>query len=737
MGRLIIVSNRLPVTVSITDSQIEIQPASGGLATGVRGPHEKFGGIWIGWPGDTSSFTGGQRVTLKSELSQMRLVPCELSTEEVESYYNRFSNGVHWALFHYLHDRIPLTISDWESYRAVNEKFADLVAANYEPGDTIWVHDYQLALVPALIRERIPKAKIGYFLHIPFPATETMRLLPWRKEFLLGLLGADVVGFHTLSYARHFANSLIHILGLTPNVDYVRFEGRMVKIGAFPMGVDAKGLSELASRPEISRAAQQIREENHAEYLFLGVDRLDYTKGIPRRLLAFERMLEKNPDLHGKVCLIQLAVPSRTQVSEYEAFAASVNQLVGRINGAFSTASSVPVHYLYRNVPIEELVALYRAASVMLVTPLCDGMNLVSKEYVASRVDEDGVLVLSEFAGAASELGDALIVNPYDIDEMADTFKRAIELPELERKARMRALRGVVSDYDVHTWADSFVEELLGSSNDLGFTEPRLVGTEEKEEILRVLSGTEQNLLLLDYDGTLVPFAVRPEWATPDSQLLSLLHDLGKNQKFAVHIVSGRPKEFLEECFKDIPVNLHAEHGLWSRLNEGEWIANYSGDDLWKGKAIGILKQFCRRTPGSIIEEKSASLAWHYRRCDAEFGEWQSRELKIHLTHVLSNVPVSILSGDHVIELQPHQASKGVIASGLVSSSVPSLSATGGNPVGVICAGDDETDEAMFAALPSRAITIHVGNKVTCARFRIQNHFAMRRLLEQLLNEYH
>lgn len=454
-GRLMLVSNRLPVTVSSGELGWQVKASAGGVATALSDLLKRHGGQWIGWAGNIAE--DGQTDELDALLAMQGLVPVPLSAHDVVEYYERFANGVIWPLFHYQIDRLPLADAKWDLYRRVNERFADAVCRCYRPGDIIWVHDYHLLLLPQLLRERLPSARIGFFLHIPFPSSELIRILPWRKALLTGMLGADLVGFHTRSYARHFLAALDQVLELDPAADHVAFEGREVRFGAFPIGIDAARFDNLARNEEVQAMAAAIRDDAAGRAILLGVDRLDYTKGIPRRLLAFEHLLATHPELCNKVRLVQVAVPSRGGVESYQTFRRGVEELVGRINGRYGTAGWVPVHYLHRSFSTEELVALYRAADVMLVTPLRDGMNLVAKEFVASRPDEGGVLVLSEFAGAAETLEDALLINPYDIAGTAEVLARALSLDPVERQHRMSRLRAEVATHDVHTWARSFL----------------------------------------------------------------------------------------------------------------------------------------------------------------------------------------------------------------------------------------------------------------------------------------
>ena len=460
MSRILIVANRLPVTFKSQGDEISVELSAGGVATGLRGPHERSGGKWIGWPGSVSKLSSGQKELLGAKLDELKTVPLYLTDKEVHRYYEGFANGALWPLFHYLLDKVHFDARDWRTYHKVNERFADLVAEHYQDGDMIWVQDYQLMLLPGMLRARLPGAHIGFFLHIPFPSSEVFRLLPWREDILEGLLGADLIGFHTLSYARHFSTTLLRQLGIESHVDRIEHDGREIHVGAYPMGIDARDFSERAEADDAQAVARQIRDKNRDCQVLLGIDRLDYTKGVPDKLMILEHLLAQNPALRGKIKLVQVAVPSRTGIPAYEAFRRSVDEMVGRINGRFGTPDWVPIHYLYRSLKPHEIVAMYKAADVMLVTPLRDGMNLVAKEFVACRNDETGALVLSELAGSAAELGEAVRVNPYDVDGTARRILETLSMDPDEQKQRMRAMRHTVMTYDVHHWAESFLGDL-------------------------------------------------------------------------------------------------------------------------------------------------------------------------------------------------------------------------------------------------------------------------------------
>jgi trehalose 6-phosphate synthase/phosphatase len=605
----------------------------------------------------------------------------------------------------------------------VNEKFAERVAAVARPGDVIWVQDYQLLLLPGLLRQRLPYARIGFFLHIPFPAAEIFRILPWREEILRSLLGADLVGFHTYGYVQHFAAAVAALPELDPEEDHVWVDGRLVRFGAFPMGIDAARFERLASAPGADDAVRTVLEQAAGRTLVVAVDRLDYTKGIKQRLVAFESLLASDPSLRDRVRLVQVAAPSREEVQSYTAFRSEIEELIGRINGAYGTMASVPVHYIHQAMPIEELVPLYRAADVMLVTPLRDGMNLVAKEFVASRVDGRGVLVLSEFAGAAEELRDAVMVNAYDAQSIAAGLSRAMHMPAAEQEARMRALRRRVATHDVHHWARAFLDalttELPGDRTTPGG--PTFV------EALGRLRVSDPLAVLLDYDGTLVPIAATPDLAQPDAALVDLLTRVAERPGTRVSIVSGRPRDDLDRWFGALRVELWAEHGAW--LREGtrtEWRPMLDlTDRAWIARARAVMDEWVDRTPGAFVELKSASLAWHYRQAARGFGRAQARTLRVALSRALAEDPVDVLEGKKVLEVRRRGATKAAVVGHVLACDPP--------PAAILALGDDRTDEEMFAALPRHAVTVRIGGGTTSARYRVRDSSAVRRLLEDLL----
>jgi trehalose 6-phosphate synthase/phosphatase len=719
VSRVLIVSNRLPVTVRAETDGVQVEPSVGGVATGLLGPHERSGGLWIGWAGLVEPLPDKDATALTTQLEAMRLVQVPLTQEEVHGYYESYSNGVLWPLFHYFASELPVEIEGFDDYERVNRRFADAVVEHHRPGDLVWVQDYHLMRVPALVRSRIPDARIGFFLHIPFPSSETFRILPQREQILEGLLGADLVGFHTAAYVRHFSSSVLRTTGAWTDVDRILWRGREVRLGVFPMGVDAGQWQELAGDPGVVEEMKTLR--SGSERLLVGIDRLDYTKGIPRRLLAYEQLLLRHPELCEHVRMVQVAVPSRTGVKPYQGLRETVDAVVGRINGRFATPTWSPVRYLARGLSPREVTALYGAADVLVVTPIRDGMNLVAKEFIAARSDADGVLVLSEFTGAAAELAEALLVNPYDLEGTAEALWRALQMPFEERRIRMTALRARVGTYDVHRWAHEFLDRL---GSDLGPPHALRPSSQSALSAVEVRIRTAPSAtLLLDYDGTLVEFARTPDLALPDGALLALIEALAR--RYVVHVVSGRRRDTLERWLGALPIGLHAEHGYWSRMPGERWHGAVIDPSGWLPQVRSILEEYATRTPGALVEEKTAGLAWHYRATDPEFGAAQAGDLLLHLATLLSNAPAEVLIGDHVVEIRPQGVNKGQVVQAVVARA----------PHGslMVALGDDRTDEDLFAALPPGSVSVHVGPAASRAELRVRNVTEARAFLRGLL----
>ena len=459
---LVIVANRLPVDrVTRADGTVEWRPSPGGLVTAIEPVMRANDGTWIGWPGGT------EQDLEPFEADGLHLVPMSMTAEEIEGHYEGFSNGTLWPLYHDLVAKPEFHREWWDSYVAVNRRFAEKAAEVAAKSATVWVHDYQLQLVPQMLRELRPDLRIGFYLHIPFPPAELFQQLPWRRQILEGLLGADLLGFQLPGGAQNFVRLVRQRVGHKTHRDLVYLpDGRTVRAAAFPISIDAKGFEELAQTPAVAERAAAIREAlGNPRKIFLGIDRLDYTKGIYARLRAFSELIaDGHLDVEDAV-FVQVAVPSREQVEQYRILRDDIDRLVGRINGDLGRIGRPAISYLHSSYPREEMAALYRAADVMVVTPYRDGMNLVAKEYVACRFENDGALVLSEFAGAADELRQAWLINPYDINGMKSALLEAYEADDKQLTRRMKAMRKTISQHDVAAWAASFMLE-LGDSGD-------------------------------------------------------------------------------------------------------------------------------------------------------------------------------------------------------------------------------------------------------------------------------
>ncbi len=718
MSRLVIASNRVPITVSGNGDEYTLKPSAGGLATALRGVHDEGDSVWVGYVGEVGKLSAPARERLARELESRRLVSVPLSASDVTLYYDGFSNTVLWPLFHYLLDKVRLDpTNEWRAYRAVNERFAAAAVEQLRPGDSLWVHDYHLTLVPGLVRKKRPDVRIGFFLHVPWPAADVFRILPHREQILESLLACDVVGFHAEDYRHNFVYSAAKVLGIDIGVDTLSFQDRTVRVGVYPIGIDVQRFERESST--IDQAAQKIVAGTPGKRRMLGLDRLDYTKGIPRRLLAVARLLEREPTLRDKLHYIQLAVPTRERVDAYTKLRGSVNELVGRINSQFGSPTGSPVQLLYRSVGDDDLLALYRTADLMVVTPLRDGMNLVAKEYVASRTTDDGVLLLSEFAGAAAELDAALIVNPYDIGAVADAMRRGLFMSKEEQGVRMRRLRARVRQSPVDDWARSFVQDLATTEV---VSPPAITPRTDLDTVVERFAGAVPRALLLDYDGTLVPIAPLPDLARPDGDLLALLGRLSRVADLEVHIVSGRARSDLEEWLAPLPLWLYAEHGFWRRAPGKDWVASAAPPPFLE-EVTAILQRHARRTPGAFVEAKSGSVAFHYRATAPVLAETRVRALRAELTTTFGP-RVDLLDGQKVLEVR----SPGVNKSRVVESIVKAHEK---RPL-LLGIGDDRTDEDLFTALGPEDISIRVGPGSSAARFRIATPSDVREFLARL-----
>jgi trehalose 6-phosphate synthase/phosphatase len=725
MRRLLVVANRLPFNMTKRAGDFYFRPSPGGLAVGLSSLRESCEQLWIGWPGITNEKLSAQdKDRIRQKLAAENCSPVFLSQKQIADYYLGFCNKTIWPLFHYFPVRTTYEDRYWKTYKHVNEVFCEEVTKVAEPGDCIWVHDYQLMLLPQLLRERLSDPEIGFFLHIPWPSFELFRLLPWREEILNGLLGADLIGFHTYDYVRHFLSSLCRIGGLEHTLGEISVDNRVAKVDAFPMGIDYKKYSEAISDTGVRKEADRILETVGKRRIVLSIDRLDYAKGIIQRLEAFDLFLSRNPEYKGKVTLIMVAVPSRTGIEDYKVIRSQLEQLVGRVNGEHGAIGYMPVWYLYRSLPFKKLVALYNVAEVALVTPLRDGMNLIAKEFVASKTNGRGVLILSEMTGAASELGEALIVNANNKVQIVRAIKEALEMDPLEQVERNRLMQKRLARYSISRWSRDF----MGALSDVKAKKQELtihkLSEAPRQKLLADYAKSRRRLLMLDYDGTLVGFRGKPAQAGPDDEIMALLCGLSHDRNNSVAIISGRDKATLEQWLGSLEVALVAEHGAWIRLRGEDWQSTGPFETQWKDTIRPVLELYSDRTPGSAVEEKDFSLVWHYRRADSELAHIREQELKGTLLNLTENIEVGVFEGNKILEIKNVGVNKG--------RAVEFLTA-GGAWDFFLAAGDDYTDEEMFRALPDGAYSIRVGSSVSTARFNVDTPKEIRLLLRELV----
>jgi trehalose 6-phosphate synthase/phosphatase len=721
-SKTIIVSNRLPVKIVEADGRYELSASEGGLATGLGSIYKKGDNVWIGWPGLDVPVERQDEV--RKQLEELNLIPVFLTTEEINQYYEGFSNEVLWPVFHYMVTYAHYEQSYWTFYQSVNQKFAEVVIDYVQDGDTIWVHDYQLLLLPALIREKEAHVTIGFFQHIPFPSYEIFRLIPWREEIINGMFGSDLIGFHTFDDVRHFlsAASKIVLSKFADNV--INYNDRQIVVESFPMGIDDEKYESLISESAVQEHIKEVKESFSGQKIILSIDRLDYSKGILQRLLAFELLLQNYPEYIENIVLYMIVVPSRDTVPQYKELREQIDQLVGNINAMFRTLNWAPIHYFYRSFPIETLSALYNTADVCLVTPMRDGMNLVSKEYIASRSNNDGVLILSEMAGASKELNDALIVNPNNIVEIMNTILRAINMPEWEQQNRMKSMRSVVKKFNIHLWVKNFMEKLKEVKVMQAALLTKYASSTIKDQISKKYAESNERYLFLDYDGTLVGFNSDIDKASPDDELYRILDRLCRDVLNRVVIISGRKHETLQEWFGHLQIDMIAEHGAWQKHHGEEWKSLPLLTDQWKQEIRAILETYTDRTPGSFIEDKSYSLVWHYRKVEEGLGDLRAHEIISHLKVAAANKGLQLMPGNKVLEFKNVEVNKGKAALIWLHEK---------NPDFILALGDDHTDEDIFKALPPEAFTIKVGGNISAANYYLTNTADVRSLLKRLV----
>ncbi|MDD3788054.1 MAG: bifunctional alpha,alpha-trehalose-phosphate synthase (UDP-forming)/trehalose-phosphatase [Petrimonas sp.] len=721
--KIIIIANRLPVKIERSkNGRFSVTPSAGGLATGLGSLETKAEKYWVGWPGIHAENDKEKEIITK-KLNKLNFHPVFLTTEQTENYYEGYSNSTIWPLCHYFFSYIQYKTRYWEAYQQVNQLFSKAALPFIENDDVVWVQDYQLMLLPKMIRDNRPKVSIGYFHHIPFPSYELFRVLPEREEVLNGLLGADLIGFHTHDYMRHFISAIYRVLDLNCDLDEINLQDRIVHVDAFPMGINYAQYHEAASLPAVKKKIGVLKRSLGKQSIILSVDRLDYSKGILHRLRGFEQFLRMHPEYHEKVSLAMIVVPSRDAVGKYADLKTKIDQAIGQINGEYSKLGWTPIHYFYRSFAFNELMAMYSIAETALVTPLRDGMNLVAKEYLATKqADNPGVLILSEMAGAAIELTDAMIINPNDTHEIEEAILQALSMSKEEKRERLQKMQARISKQDVKKWANDFVKELTAIKEQNKEIIQKIVGKRQLNQIKNSYDQASARLLMLDYDGTLSRFVKNPEDAVPSAELLDLLRRMSADKKNTVVINSGRNHQILDKWFKGLNLDFAAEHGAFYKEN-GKWNENQQKIDAWDDEIINIIQHTIEKTPKSTLEVKDASLVWHYRNVDVWLAELRQKQLINALIGPTSRLNLQIVPGNKIVEVKPPEFNKGSEVKRRIAQKEYDF---------ILAIGDDTTDEDMFRALPPDGISIKVGDFSAAAKYRIPLQSAVIPFLEKL-----
>jgi trehalose 6-phosphate synthase/phosphatase len=710
---IVVAANRLPFAVQRTPQGLERRHSPGGLVSALEPVLRKRGGIWIGWPG--IELREGEEIPSGGE--PYRLAPVSLGENEISRYYHGFSNRTLWPLFHSLPGHARFDRRDFETYERVNQRFADTIAEEAENTDLVWIQDYQLMLAPEQVRLAMPSARVALFLHIPFPPYDIFRLLPWDHELLRGLLACDMIGVHTWGYAQNLLDCFERRLGSRVDRELmtVEYGDRAVQVGVFPIGIDFRSFEQ--------RARQAPVQPRSAQRVVLGVDRLDYTKGIPERIQAFQRLLELHPEHREQVVLLQLAVPSRSQVAEYRQLKREIDELVGQVNGRFATATWSPIRYLYRALSQERLAAIYRDADVGLVTPLRDGMNLVAKEFVASQIDDPGVLILSSLAGAAETMREALLVNPYNPEATAEAIHRALTMDETERRSRIEALRKREQRDDVHAWVQAFLARAVTTQATLN----PLTAQDFQSWLGGYLSRPRLSLFL-DYDGTLTELCDHPSKAVLSTEMREALERVSARSDTDVAIVSGRSLEAVETIVDHSGLTYAGNHGLEI---SGPGIADFRHEDLVHyqertDELAATLREVA--VDGAWTEAKGPTLTYHYREVVPE----ERPKLLDRAREIIAVAGFQARDAHCAIEARPPIGwDKGRAVLHILRAR---YGLAWSEQARVIYVGDDQTDEDAFRFLAGLAATFRVGpaDTLTSATRRLPNVDSVRSLLEWL-----
>eukprot|EP01114_Cavostelium_apophysatum_P012724 TRINITY_DN2911_c0_g1_i2.p1 TRINITY_DN2911_c0_g1~~TRINITY_DN2911_c0_g1_i2.p1 ORF type:complete len:739 (+),score=199.31 TRINITY_DN2911_c0_g1_i2:157-2373(+) len=735
MGKVIFAAYRLPLSVEDDGDDVKITPCEPNILTAAVESLKEQGKevVWVG--AHSTSPSEPQKSKIRAKLLDSKYCPIFIDADTARDHFNGFCKSVVWPLFHYYGaGTSSYTTDSWRAYKLVNELFSQEIVNIYEEGDQILIQDYHLMLLPEMLRVAVPTCKISFFLHVPWPTSELYRSLPVRDHVLRGLLGADVIGFQTFPYARHFLSAVTRILGLTATEQGVEIGGgHYVRVEVEPVGIDSMRFQTALDSPEVQLKIQELTETFAGKKIVVARDPLEYIQGIPHKLKMFDAFLAAYPEWRGKVVLYQECVPNTETLSEksYTQLCEEVEKLVGSINGKYSTLEYSPIFYLNRRLKWEDLCGLLAIADVGLVTALRDGMNITAFEFIACQQKKQSPLVLSEFAGSANCLSGAMLVNPWDQKKCIETLCDALNMPENHKTIRYSHNRDYVFTHNAPFWITSLLKIL--ENNTRQQTARDTIARVNIRDLISAYKKSNKRLILLDYDGTLTPIVKMPSMAVPTEEVLSLLSTLAQNQKNVTYVITGRERRIMDEWLGGITAGLSCEHGSFFRpfvMNDvSVWKDCTSELDLsWKPAIKGIFDDYTERTPGSFVENKEIGISWHYRNADPEFAEYQKKDLIQHLLD-LPNLPIDILPGKKVVEVRPQGISKGSVVRRILSQE-PEVDF-------VLAIGDDKTDEEMFEEVNKKdtiknKFSITVEKKPSVAAYYTDNQRHVVDLLSKL-----
>lgn len=723
MARVLIVSNRLPMSVKKVDGKLEFYPSIGGVATGLASYVKDRKNIWVGWPGITSEeVSEEEKQIITNRLAKLHCHPVFLTKRQVDDYYNGYSNSILWPAFHNLQVKSsPDEDQWWKAYRSVNKLFAETVMSLVHSDTSVWVHDYLLLLLPEILRTEHASPHLGFFLHIPFPEFKTIQNINQIKPLLQGMLGADLIGFHTVSYSENFIQACQEAGVGIAGQKQVILPARNVQVTNFPIGIDYEKYAQSGKLRAVKQTVKKYRKKYGRRKIILAVDRLEPSKGLAERLKAYRDFLEMNPRFRNKVIMVMVAAPSRMDLKPYQQLKIKLEKLSHEINETYGTESWQPVDFINVSLPFEAVSALYQLADIAFIAPLRDGMNLVAKEYVASK-HKNGILILSQTAGAAEELRDALIVDPKQPTSVTEALQQAMIMPRRELRHRLKNMQQQIAGNTIHTWAGSFVKAL---QKPIPGTRPRTRSLKGKQlkNVLKTIRQAENRLILLDYDGTLIPYVNDYTATQPPKKVIQLIQHLIDNPKNEVILVSGRQAHDLDRWFGDLKMHLVGEHGaVIKKAGAKKWNSYEYVNTEWKKAILPTLEKYTSLTPRAMIEIKPHSIVWHYRMSPSYYAQKNAVIIKRVLRQNLKKYGVQIFQGNKILEIKDPRINKGAAIQRWLSAKHDI----------VLAIGDDYTDEDLFQSLADSAYTIKVGSGRTYAAYRLKTVTEVTNFLQLL-----